>query len=360
MNDLNSASLYNRILEMNEPSWNYYAPSANNISLRKPFVSNVSAVEFILAYFQKGGKNLITDAFDVTNFGRPRAEHTVSIFFLGVVLYHNTAFRDQVFYEGRVNNRFDFFAFIWFVTCLAHDFTIYRERDEDLLGSCQTLEELRRYHSIEYDLLSQAHTNVPLALHKAIACYYNLRVNEGRVDHGISAGMIVYDVLVKNRRDRQAARDIDWLWEDYLDQEYVYAAATIAVHNIWLPDSGRLPRYISFGLEELAKQKRFRFSEGPLYHLLSIVDTLDPVKMYGDVRTGNQVVADAAIAPKPDAATILRHVFLSFPNTRTFRLTVSAPLDPEPLITAGKGLSKFLQVRVTPLKEGVSVFLYCK
>lgn len=77
-----SKNIYTLIKELEEIDWNYYAVTDDNISIDKPFVSDLSARDFILKYFVKGGKDLVTSRFDVTNFGTARAEHTVSIFFL--------------------------------------------------------------------------------------------------------------------------------------------------------------------------------------------------------------------------------------------------------------------------------------
>src|SRR5579885_1527003 len=94
-------SMYNLILGMTEADWNYYAPAHNNIRLRRPFVEDITAVDFILGFFQKGGKPIATEKFQVNTFGRPRAEHTVSVFFFGVLLYHNMIFRNKSFYKGK-------------------------------------------------------------------------------------------------------------------------------------------------------------------------------------------------------------------------------------------------------------------
>ncbi|MDO6431578.1 hypothetical protein Q4E93_13315 [Flavitalea sp. BT771] len=353
-------SIYNLILGMTEADWNYYAPAYNNIRLGKPFVEDITAVDFILRFFQKGGKPMVTEKFQVHTFGRPRAEHTVSVFFFGVLLYHNMVFRHKTFYKGKVNEKFDFFAFIWFITVLAHDFTYYKEADPELLQACQTTDELIAHFDIQYNLLQDGGAHVPVALWNGVQQYYRMRREvRGKVDHGIVAGMLAYDLLVKNRKLQKAERNKEWLWEDYLDKEYAYASTTIAVHNIWLPTEDRLADYIKFNLGHLSEHQKFRFTEGALYHLLSIVDTLDPVKTYGDVRVGNaNTPSEALDEPKPDAMTILQNVFLSFPDERTFEMTVSGPLEPDDLIRDGMNLTAFLNVKVTPLEDGIRVRVF--
>jgi hypothetical protein len=81
--------------------------------------------------------------------------------------------------------------------------------------------------------------------------------------------------------------------------------------------------------------------------------------MYGDVRVGNaNTLGETSAEPKPDAATILQNVFLSFPDARTFELTVSGPLKADDLIRYGVNLTAFLNVKVNPLQDGIRVRVF--
>src|ERR1700743_534813 len=94
-------SIYSLILEMTEADWNYYAPAYNNVRLRKPFVEDITAVDFILGFFQKGGKPIVTEKLEVDSFGRPRAEHTASLFFAVFCFIIIWSFETKHFIKGK-------------------------------------------------------------------------------------------------------------------------------------------------------------------------------------------------------------------------------------------------------------------
>jgi len=336
-------SIYTLIKGLSEPEWNYYEEMPDNKSLAKPFVTDKNAKEFIKDFFTKGGKDLVTERFRLQDFGIPRAEHTVSIYFLGILLYHNSSFYDKIFYDGKINTRFDFFSFIWFITCLSHDFAFYQERDESLCASMPDINALLKLKAIQYNLLEQEIANVPKDFFQLIPHYYNMRHSDARTDHGIHGGLIAYDVLVDNRKQRKQMNNIEWLWEEYLDKEYAYAAATVAIHNMWLPGEADSEKYILHGLAALIGRKEVAFSEAPLLYLLGLVDTLDPVKAYGK----------DGIA----AEFILRNTYLKFLSPTRFEITVSSKLKPGVLHNQGASLTTWLDVIVTPIKRGVQVNL---
>jgi len=173
-----SKNIYTLIKELEEIDWNYYAAAVNNITLDKPFISDLSARDFILKYFAKGGKHLVTNRFNIADFGTARAEHTVSIFFIGILIYQNSILKDKVFYNGKVNARFDFFSFIWFVSSLAHDFAFYKEKkvDEPILWENNpTINDILINEGIYYNLLEQKVPNIPQDLFKLVSAYFNYR-----------------------------------------------------------------------------------------------------------------------------------------------------------------------------------------
>jgi len=342
-----SKNIYTLIKELEEIDWNYYAAAVNNITLDKPFISDLSARDFILKYFAKGGKHLVTNRFNIADFGTARAEHTVSIFFIGILIYQNSILKDKVFYNGKVNARFDFFSFIWFVSSLAHDFAFYKEKkvDEPILWENNpTINDLLINEGIYYNLLEQKVPNVPQDLFKLVSAYFNYRHLKENTDHGILAGLVAYDILVENRKVQQGIGDDILLWEDYLDDEYAYAAATIAIHNIWLIPKGHVCEVITnSGLAELIGREPVKFDEGPLYYLLSIVDTIDPFKAYSTKETPLEV------------SYVLRNVKIKFISKTCFEITVSKKLNPEVLHLKGKNLLEFLDLNVIKVKNGIRI-----
>lgn len=279
-----TTSFYEQIEQMEESDWNYYFGGPDNVPLHKPFVTDNTAKAFMGEYFNKGGEKRITDAFDLDSFQDERANHTVAVFFLGTLLLKNTAFGRQAFFDGNIEKWYDFKLFIWFVTCLAHDASFYLEKDKGVFAESNTVEQLYGELSIDYKLLEREIGGVPQDFLACAKHYFSYRHGRGVTDHGIYAGILAFDVLVKNRIDKKNQTDVDSLyWADNLDHFYAIAAATIATHNIWLPgDKEAMDKYRQAGLEQLIGRSPVTFREGPLFYFLGLIDTIDPVKAYVD------------------------------------------------------------------------------
>ena len=111
----------------NKPVWNYYAAEihANPITLPE------QSAQFIREYFSQGQKGDIVyelDPYhDVNIHGIPlslseyRAIHTVSAFFLGIFL-EDCLTQGQCGVDLSVHGDFFPFSYLWFLTCLYHDY----------------------------------------------------------------------------------------------------------------------------------------------------------------------------------------------------------------------------------------------
>ena len=307
-------TLFEHIEGLHELNWNYYAFSRNNRTLQKPFVSTISTVDFIEQYFTKGGKKNAMEDFELGTFGRQRADHTVSIYFLGLLLFYGTKIKERVFFDGDTSELYEFFQFIWFVTCLSHDTAFYKEHDQGLYKSCPTIAALKKHLSIDHDLSKLKVQRVPQDMFALCETYYSFRHKHSQfkaTDHGIYAGMLMYDRLVKNRIRKKAEGDNALFWGDNLDPQYAYAAATVAVHNMWLPHEKDYLLYEKHGLRDLIGRTAIKFDEAPLLFLLGLVDTIDPVKAY------------PCVSPE----FVLRHVHLTFKEKQQFTITISEPLN---------------------------------
>ena len=333
-------SLYQQIKTLKEAQWNYYAGAPNNKSLSVPFITGRQSNLFIKDYFHKGGKDLIADYFNLDSFGKERADHTVSIFFFGLLLFHNTEFKNQIFYDGRFSDRYDLFAYIWFMTCLGHDVAFYSERDEALWEKNPTIEALIEGAQAEHNLLARSVEHVPQDMFNLIRPYFDHRHAAGKTDHGIYAGLLSYDLLVKNRLYHHNDGDSNWTWDEYLDDIYAYCAGTVAVHNMWIPGTqAEIDEYKRHGLQALIGRPRITLKEAPLLYLLGLVDTLDPVKLYH------------SISPK----YVLQNISLSFPSSTSFSITVSPKLDYDRLKERSDEAQKWLDVSIELSERSILV-----
>jgi hypothetical protein len=336
------ASLYKLIENMEEIKWNYYASFPNNNPILKPIVTDNESANFITQYFRKGGKNEAMVDFDLDHFGSQRADHTISIFFLGLILFHNSSLKDKIFFDGVVSENYEFFQFIWFVTCLSHDVAFYRENDPYLMEANTDINALKANLNIKYDLTSQQIENVPADIFELCGIYFKYRHNHPTypgMDHGIYSGILMFDRLVKNRITKKAQQEQALLWEDFLDRHYAYAAATVAVHNIWLPKKNDYPQYANAGLSALIRRQPINFEEAPLLFLLGLVDTIDPVKAY----------------PNSTPKEVLKNIYLTFPGPMRFRIRVSNKLDFDTLCLKAGYLCDWLSLKVAISGRAITI-----
>lgn len=131
------------IQKMNNPEWNYYR---TNISV-DPLVEPGKCSHFIREYFLNGEKNLavfelnesvelntspLSPSFPLNRYcaenisslrlSEYRATHTVSAFFLGIFLEDCLAPRTGSGVEILAGGCFFPFSYLWFLTCLYHDY----------------------------------------------------------------------------------------------------------------------------------------------------------------------------------------------------------------------------------------------
>lgn len=124
-----------RTQKTNTPEWNYYRA---NISI-DPLISPERSLDFIREYFQNGQKdyaivnlkecqnvcsrNIRNNSFyrvPPLHLSEFRAAHTVSTFFLGIMLEHYIA-QENGHAEISVGEETFPFSYLWFLTCLYHD-----------------------------------------------------------------------------------------------------------------------------------------------------------------------------------------------------------------------------------------------
>ena len=334
-------SILSLIKHLKEKDWNYYSEFENNIPIEKPFVSNKSPKNFIQDYFKKGGKEDIAIEFFANSYNLARSEHTISLFFIGCLLFKKTRFQRGIFFNLPVNENYEFFPFIWFLTCLAHDTAFDLERNQELHAKVPTLDLLKHHLDIEFDLFDQDVNNSSEIMFGCAPNYYKYRHMNGAVDHGIYAGLFLYDRLVKNRLSKKERGEQNLFWGDQLDAEYAYAAATIATHNIWLPNKADVGAYNRHGLTQLVDKKPITFTESPLLYFLGIIDSIEPVKAYSCL----------------NANAVLQKVGLSFPNDQTIVIKPNRDLKLVIIAKKAKELETWLDLEVNVQNDRVEINL---
>jgi hypothetical protein len=322
--------------------WDYYEGFRRLPSLYGPFGSNLNSAaahqQFIRNYYSLSGKELILHQFGYNDMlYDERAFHTNSVFFLGLLIREHTILKTHLLNAKRSRLNYPLFPFLWFLSVLFHDFAMRIEDNSDDYPLLCNLDSLRASYNIEHDILSSPPYGVDADLHNLIAHYFSHRSLEGKVDHGILAGIFLYDRLVKNRRVKSGLIEQKLKWHHSLEKRYAQAAAAIACHNMWtIPsDHSDIQKYIERGLSYLIQPnfKEISLKNFPLLFLFGIVDTIDPVKLY--MRDGLNV------------EQILSNVTISF-TKRAIRLAnvKGSSLDFSKLIQKGYDLKGWMAVEV--------------
>jgi len=280
----NYNSIISQIHNLSPKDWQY--KKENNADIINSFKED-DFERFIHNYFVYSGKHLLNEYSELGS--DKRYAHTYSVFFIGILIYKNTNLKNLVF-KGWSNKRkgYKLFPFLWFITSLLHDFRFGKEDDKTLEENC----DINRFfvkNDIDLSRNKDLYTSnkAPKHLINSINNYFKYRVSKGKIDHGISAGFLFYDRLIKNRKEKSELNNDNDFWNIKLEQYYCEAAITIATHNIWLPDPDDkriMKEYKDANLTELIKarkkKQKINYKKFPLLFLLGLVDTIDPVKLY--------------------------------------------------------------------------------
>lgn len=276
-------SIKQNISDLKQTDWDYYSEIGNR-ELENPFTNRISHKRFVERYFKRSGKDALLDFINYVpkrELNNDRTKHTNSIFFLGVLLYNKTNLHSD-FFENLNSAEYRRFPFLWFLSCLFHDFGSEIEKDIKTVDGIENLADLKKRYSIDNCLLDTKPKEINKVLFNAIENYFKLRLKSAKkIDHGIFAGLYFYDRLVKIRQTKIQNNEPTLFWGKELEEQYAQVATTIAVHNIWLPKKKNIKEYKKYKLDNLITDfKPIEFKDFPLLYILGIVDTIDPMKNY--------------------------------------------------------------------------------
>ena len=278
-------SIFEKFKNMHSDDWDYYIDRI----LENPF--NHRELKdykgFILKYYFNSGKMEIIEEFNTyAKFKNDRAIHTVSIFFLGIIIWKSTKLNSLIF-ENKNNLRGNpTFQFVWFLSILFHDFA--ESIEEEI--KCDDLNDLYKKYNIDHrltDYIEVGHIDKTLFL-LIKKYYYYRRYSMKSIDHGILAGIYMYDRLYKIREKKASEGKVhngnELSWDSSLIPLYATAAGAIACHNMWTTKkrSKEHSDYIKFELDALVRPtfKKIKSGDNSLLFLFGLVDTIDPIKYF--------------------------------------------------------------------------------
>ena len=249
-----------------------------------------------------------------------RVRHVFSVYLLGIYCYDNITviksdfndFIEKIWkateYSADAANKEDDlrrdFLYLWYLTALFHDMGYPYEREKEIVDN-------ERYESISSIITEKTMMKkdcfdcrgnilgIPKAVKNAAKGYFYHRLkdccfNEKTcVDHGFAGGYILYKALKDLHCGSQYKSPVDinknrLVFSKYIFDNYnIPSAWAIVCHNIWLAEfgRGRDEKYKHFKLDELifeSEHSLINHKDHPLLFLLDFLDTLDPVKRFGE------------------------------------------------------------------------------
>lgn len=308
-NTLQSVSLDRLYAEIaqNLSRWSYYQHISESIV--EKWNDNDAALNFIKKYFIDGGKQAPVD-FNIGDVSiKERARHAISTYLLGIRLAELFKILPYGNKANEVNDPYSKdgfnFKYYWFLACLYHDVGYVYENstylDESIKGKQKRINKLQdNLSALQTDGLEaiQEICDIRYLHNRVFKTYDRSEIDlylKGRatccncIDHGIAGGLMLYDKLRKQfeqswqNRDRQRSSDRTNFWNNKTGlhlsnshfEEYAKAANAIIAHNIWIDTLNEFKQHegISIGTKN-----RISFHKDPLCFILSLADTLEPLK----------------------------------------------------------------------------------
>lgn len=393
-------SLYDSIIDMYQRAgdeWNYY-----DCNMSFPF-SYIEAKRFIEQYFEQGAKkNVILPMIDEIDC--MRSMHTISVFFIGLLLKRNMGQNLNIRSLDSENYEF---SYLWFLVCLYHDMGYAVENDwmYKFVYRKQSAEFLKKYPSIRKSSwhLRNAYEDLGLVFvvpqsyrgysffrlsmdvhrqnYKGIVFCNGERVDKAmysrktvlnyleyckmnekirHYDHGIVGGFWLYDSLMKNyykmyMREKEFNHNThsEYFYVNgnrYFSKEqhmvFAYLADCIISHNIWPANEETYEIYKKCELNELVEPnfKKISFRDNPILFILAIADTIDPIKLYSDVTNVQEI-------------DIWRGIDMIFERNRVVIKVMDARLSFGRLKNKIKGTENWIDVDVSICSEDKTIVI---
>lgn len=270
-------SLYDLYKDLPREQWYYYEGHSEH-EFSNPFIAGKNWEQFIRRYFNRAGKGEIFDESGVDLKKIRYPEHICSVHFLGIILYNRTGINKEFDLGTNTRVDYEFFPFLWFLTSLFHD--NFYSLENSAHAKIHDLISFYKEYCIDHRLL-ECEESYLSKLSDLRSEYFKYRLSKGKVDHGIAAGIVLYDKLYKIREKMESILPKKYFWDESLISKYQMAADAVSIHNIWLPQNKKAElEYSKSSLQTLNNFDAIQLEEFPLFYLFGIVDTLEPLKAY--------------------------------------------------------------------------------
>lgn len=263
--------------------------------------------DYIIEYLNIAEKGKVIPSEDYIKIldEEGRCRHMVSLYLMGIVIYEKHQPLQKAFdqlTEKCEKNIVPFetskkrFLYIWFLSCLCHDLGyLYENKKCDVLKTLprnlsylfalyKILNGLKRY--CKKDVLGVPRILLDNVSRYAYARFFNPKSKtQPVIDHAIAGGMLLYDTMKSYHLSSANSKNGK---SPEIFCTYGRAAAwTIFCHNMWLAkDKESIQYYKNANLHALIRKvpphALISWEEHPLLFLLSLLDTIEPLKIFSD------------------------------------------------------------------------------
>ncbi len=341
---MNLKDNYNDILSDQKYWIRYRNKIWENITVESLLNDTDRCQEFIYDLLMTEGGTFIKSKY--LRITKARAQHTVSLFLLGILLKEKLNI-DMKSLPRPTGNYHTSFIYFWTLTSLYHDMAYdIEDKSKNMYIKCKTIEDFEKEFNIEYSLLEKTNYS------ELFSQYYKYRIDYGngntssavshKIDHGICCGILLYNALMKsyysylNKPKAKYDFTEGWKYSKKFPDFALVISETIARHNIWVANENTKDIYDEYNLNELIsdsfKKDKIKFGKSEnLLLLLGIVDTIDPIKAFY----------------KNDICTsILDNIYISFkPSKKEFLLSSDKYFDKK-IYKKWKCLQDWLNIEV--------------
>lgn len=296
--------------------WSYYDFNSTTLWHSQRFVDMVMGdpyMLFIKKMLERGEKGDISCMEQLKSLPLIRKQHTVSCFLLGNMIYnesnHLKGDVDRVMENIRKCKQGETgtkrFRYMWMLISVFHDLGYKIENN-----NCQENKEVDKAFSslpVYWKSVNDASLMFPtLALYKPytkalVKRYYEYRKQKWNcIDHGIAGGALLFKDLCELRKRKAEYYHGDYsdnglYWGEELEQDFLFAAWTVACHNIYQISSydQNVDYYQKFNLRNLISDNKLIDKEQlPLLYLLCLVDSIEPVKLTNSIHLLDKIDID--------------------------------------------------------------------
>lgn len=295
-------SLYDQLITLSPNNYKYYynAPNMDFLTF-----NHKNAYNFIRGTYRTGSKDKIFDVGFINSFeSNGKHQHTVILYFLGCIfesLFSADLKTHLAKFILNVEDWFDF-RYTWFLTSLYHDTASILEKEKSGPECSADLNFYLEKYEVNYNLYDNNYTRLNPIPHtyseKLVKNYFKYRMKSSKiVDHGIIAGFVLYDRLIKNYDrawKKHSEANLPGSYDDFIynglswrkdhKKHFAIIADAIIAHNIWYSKDNDDEKaiYKNYELDELIfnKSKRISIQKNPLVLFLGLFDTIEPFKYF--------------------------------------------------------------------------------